>query len=214
MAPICVGSRLSLDEVDIIEAKPSGLMDRCCIDLAEKLEIGEGILTGMVSRGLFLVHGETVEQKWTAIRPFRVNAGPVSAYVLLPEKKRKYLSEIKGGQMVLAVDHKGNTREIEVARNKMESRPALLVRAHSDKLEKIIEKTPALKKCWEAMRVPKGEFHAFLQNAETLMLVDKRGKPVRANLLKKGDKVLAWVENPKVIGTHFGIAVKETILEQ
>lgn len=205
--------KLKMDVAEITEVKSTGSIDRCCIDLSEKLKVGEGMLVGMLARALFLVHSETVKQEWTNTRPFRVNAGPLSAYVLSPEKKRKYLSELKPGVKVVVVNRKGNTREVEVARNKMELRPSLFIKAYSVKLKKIIGKDSKLKKYFRALRVKEGEFYTFLQRAETIMLVNEKGEPVRADLLKKGDKVLAWVENPELVGTHFGTAVKEKIIE-
>ena len=51
------------------------------------------MLVGNSSSGLFLIHAETIESGYVAARPFRVNAGPVHAYVYLPEGATKYLSD-------------------------------------------------------------------------------------------------------------------------
>ena len=40
---------------------------------------GEGLLVGSFARALFLVHSECAESAYINSRPFRVNAGPVSA---------------------------------------------------------------------------------------------------------------------------------------
>ena len=70
-----------------------------------------------------------------AARPFRVNAGAVHAYVLLPEGKTKYLSELKAGDEVLVVRHDGATSVAYVGRNKIERRPLMLVEAEAQMQE-------------------------------------------------------------------------------
>jgi len=181
--------KLSLVEITKIEEVGSG--DRVCIDTDTELKLGEGMLIGSLSRGMFLVHSETVENPYVETRPFRVNAGPVSAYVLVPGGKTRYLVELKGGDPILAVDSKGKSREVKVVRSKIETRPFLLVEA---KLGKV-------------------EFHSFLQNAETIRLVTEDGKAVSVVNLKPGDKVLALVDK-EGMGRHFGMAVEETIIEK
>jgi 3-dehydroquinate synthase class II len=67
----------------VVEIRPVGMGDRACIDLAESLHPGEGILVGSWAKGLFLVHSECEDSGgWINARPFRVNAGPVSRVVL------------------------------------------------------------------------------------------------------------------------------------
>jgi 3-dehydroquinate synthase II len=51
----------------------------------------------------------------------------------------------------------------------------------------------------------------LLQNAETILLVNKDGKPVSISRLKPGDEVLGYFEDT---GRHFGMKVKETIREK
>ena len=58
-----------------------GLGDRVCVDTCSSMIQGEGILVGNSSQALFLVHSESVENPFVNTRPFRVNAGPVHAYV-------------------------------------------------------------------------------------------------------------------------------------
>ena len=55
------------------------LMCRACVDLACLLKPGEGLLVGSFARCLFLVHSECEDSQYINSRPFRVNAGPVSA---------------------------------------------------------------------------------------------------------------------------------------
>src|SRR5213594_1835475 len=72
-----------------------GLGDRVCVDTCSLLRRGEGLLVGNTSAGLFLIHAETIETGEVAARPFRVNAGPVHAYIYLPGGTTKYLSELR-----------------------------------------------------------------------------------------------------------------------
>jgi 3-dehydroquinate synthase II len=182
-----VGVKLQVAKVTNI--KPVGMGDRVCVDTCSLFEKGEGMLVGSQSSGLFLVHSETIESPYVAARPFRVNAGPVHAYTLLPNGKTQYLSELKSGDEVLAVDAKGNTRVLVIGRMKIEKRPLLLVEA----------------------RVGGKTMSTILQNAETIRLVDKNGRALSVSSLKKGDEVLVHAEEG---GRHFGIAVKETIEEK
>ena len=64
--------------------RQAGLGDRACVDTCSQMEQGQGMLVGNSSGGLFLVHAESVENPYVAPRPFRVNAGPVHAYIRVP----------------------------------------------------------------------------------------------------------------------------------
>jgi 3-dehydroquinate synthase II len=181
--------KIELKSGTVKTLKPVVMGDRVCIDTASLLKIGEGMLIGSQANGLFLVHSETLESEYVASRPFRVNAGAVHAYVLIPGGKTKYLSDLKAGDDVLAVDSKGNTRTVVVGRVKIEKRPLMLLEVESEgKL-----------------------FKTLLQNAETITLVNKRGKPVSISRLKKGDEILLFI---KEIGRHFGMEVKESLIER
>ena len=147
------------------------------------------MLVGSQSNALFLVHSESIETQYVAARPFRVNAGPVHAYTRMPDGSTKYLSELASGDEVLAVDSKGNTRPVVIGRLKIEKRPLMLIEAECNgKMLKTI-----------------------LQNAETIRLVDKKGKAVSITALKEGDEIMAYTEDT---GRHFGMKVAETITEK
>ncbi|MFQ6137337.1 MAG: 3-dehydroquinate synthase II [Candidatus Hydrothermarchaeales archaeon] len=181
--------KLTLRKATIETLKPVGMGDRVCIDTASLLEVGEGMLIGSQANGLFLVHSETLETEYVAARPFRVNAGAVHAYVLAPDKKTNYLSEIEAGDEVLAVDVEGNFRSVVVGRVKIEKRPLILVEA---KCEGKVYKT-------------------LLQNAETIMLVSGDGEPISISKLEKGDEILLYI---KETARHFGMEVEESIIER
>ena len=153
------------------------------------MKLGEGMLIGNSSSALFLIHSESVENPYVEPRPFRVNAGPVHAYTLLPGGKTKYLSELKSGDESLVINHKGKTQVVIVGRIKIERRPLILVEGE------VREKKMSL----------------ILQNAETIRLVSPEGKPISVVALKKGHEVLSYLEE---VGRHFGMKIEETIVEK
>ncbi|KAK9271896.1 hypothetical protein L1049_002261 [Liquidambar formosana] len=120
---------LSLTKATVTQVHIAGMGDRVCVDLCSLMRPGEGLLVGSFARGLFLVHSECLESNYIASRPFRVNAGPVHAYVAVPGGKTCYLSELKAGKEVIVVDQKGQQRMAIVGRVKIESRPLILVDA-------------------------------------------------------------------------------------
>ena len=180
--------KLELREGKITSLRQLGLGDRVCIDTCSMLNIGEGMLIGNQSSCLFLIHSETLESEYAASRPFRVNAGPVHAYVLMPDGSTRYLSELMGGDEALVVGADGRTRKVVVGRTKVERRPLLLIESEVN-----------------------GErFSTIVQNAETIR-VYSRGKIVSVCKLKLGDPILLKLEKG---GRHFGMYVKETIREK
>ncbi|HEX9908777.1 MAG TPA: 3-dehydroquinate synthase II [Thermoplasmata archaeon] len=179
---------LDLREGKITALRQLGLGDRVCIDTCSMLNIGEGMLIGNTSSCLFLIHSETLDSEYAASRPFRVNAGPVHAYILMPDGTTRYLSELGGGDEVLVVGADGHTRKAVIGRTKVERRPLLLIEAELD-----------------------GQRHStIVQNAETIRVCSK-GQIVSVSKLKVGDPILLKVEKG---GRHFGMSVKETIRER
>jgi len=173
----------------VAAVKPLGMGDRVCVDTCTQMEPGQGMLVGNSSAALFLVHAESLENPYVAARPFRVNAGPVHAYIRVPENKTRYLSELKAGDEVLVVDHQGKTCPATVGRVKIEKRPLMLVTAtHKDR-----------------------EFATIVQNAETIRLTRPDGAAVSVVQLVPGDEILVALEEA---GRHFGHKVTETILEK
>lgn len=178
-----------LVEARVTRIKPVGLGDRACLDTASLLRENEGVLCGSASGGLFLVASEARESGYVASRPFRVNAGAVHAYVLVPGGRTRYLSELHAGDEVLVADPEGRTRSVVLGRVKIERRPLLLVVAETA----------------EGRRV-----HTLLQNAETIRLVGPEGTRSVVDL-KEGDAVLVRLD---MGGRHFGMSVDETVLER
>jgi 3-dehydroquinate synthase II len=176
--------KILLVPAKIISVSQIGTGARVCVDTCDWMEVGEGMLVGSQSAGLFLVEAEVHENPYVASRPFRVNAGPLSMYTLGSQENTRYLSELKAGDEVLIVNHEGNVRRTNVGRTKTEMRPLLLVEAEVD-----------------GKRIK-----TILQNAETIRLVTPKGSsPVTA--IKPGDEVLVHLAAKG--GRHFGISVPE-----
>ncbi|MBN2467546.1 MAG: 3-dehydroquinate synthase II [Deltaproteobacteria bacterium] len=181
--------QVSLMSARITKVEPVTMGDRVCVDTCTAMAVGEGMLVGNSSRAFFLVHSESIENPYVEPRPFRVNAGPVHAYIKVMGGKTRYLSELKAGDEVMVVDYKGKTQPAVVGRVKIERRPLILLEAEAG-----------------------GEaFSLILQNAETIRLTAPDGKPVSVVELKKGSEVLVSIEEA---GRHFGMKVEETIQEK
>jgi len=183
------GGTVGLIPFTVTKIQPVGMGDRVCVDTCSMLADGEGMLMGNTSSAMLLVHAETLENPYVAPRPFRVNAGAVHAYIMLPDGKTAYLSDLSIGGQVLVADAKGAAHTAIVGRTKIERRPLLLVEAVAGTVKVSL----------------------ILQNAETIRLVREDGSAVSVVSLAAGDRVLgAALEG----GRHFGMAVKETIVEK
>ena len=181
--------KIDLVAARVVNLKEIGTGARVCVDTCDLMNPGEGVLVGCQSSGLFLIQAEVRENPYVEPRPFRVNAGPVSLYVLSSPTKTRYLSELKAGDEVLIVDRDGKIRSTNVARVKIERRPMILVEAeHEGKIIKTI-----------------------VQNAETIRFVTSDGSRSVAEL-EVGNEILAHVVKG---GRHFGTLVKEeTVIER
>lgn len=178
-----------LKNLTITNVKSLGSGDRVCIDTVTMMHPGEGMLIGSYSKAMFLIHSESLESEYVASRPFRVNAGPVQAYVMVPGNKTRYLSELEAGDEVLIVDKEGKTKQSIVGRSKIEKRPLLLLEAE-----------------YEGIKIK-----SLVQNAETIRLVDEKGNPISVSDLEKGMKVKGFIDDS---ARHFGMAIDENIIEQ
>ena len=181
--------KYELKVATITNVKPLGSGDRVCVDTTDMMQPGEGMLIGSYSKSMFLVHSESLESEYVASRPFRVNAGPVQAYVMVPGNKTRYLSELETGDEVLIVDKDGKTKKSIVGRSKIEKRPLLLIEAE-----------------YEDMKI-----RSLVQNAETIRLVDENNEPISVSVLEPGMKVKGFIDDS---ARHFGMAIDEQIIEQ
>ncbi|MCX8202143.1 MAG: 3-dehydroquinate synthase II, partial [Candidatus Caldarchaeum sp.] len=183
-------AEVRLVEAVVEEVRDVGVGDRACVDTVTMMEAGEGLLVGSRAYMFFLVHNESVGSSFTSPRPFRVNAGAVHSYVLMPDGSTRYLSELESGDRVLIVSRIGRTRIASIGRVKIERRPLRLVRARVDDVYGTVT----------------------VQNAETIRFVKPSGELVSVTELKKDDKILCHVTQAR--GRHFGMAVEETVVEK
>ncbi len=175
--------QIELTTVKILNSKQLSMGLRVCIDTCDIMTQGEGMLIGCQSSGLFLIQAEVEKNPHVEPRPFRVNAGPVSLYILDSDNKTRYLSELKAGDEVLAVNRKGDFRKVVIGRLKIERRPLTLIEAEMDGYR----------------------MKTIVQNAETVRFVTKDGS-ISVNELNKNDEVLAFRQ---LGGRHFGVLVQE-----
>ncbi len=181
-------NNINLVEAEVTNVKILGSGERACVDTCNIMGLGEGMLIGNSPKMLFLVQSESMEVEYCATRPFRVNAGSIHSYVLLPEGKTKYLYELASGDEALCVNSIGETKKVIVGRNKIENRPLVLIEAKvEDQLGAVI-----------------------LQNAETIRVVVNGGNSISVAQLKIGDKILVKLGEA---GRHFGTAINEKIIE-
>ena len=174
----------------ILDVRDVGTGERVCVDTTSILQLGEGMLIGSKSNFLFLVHNESVGSSFTSPRPFRVNAGAVYCYTVMPDGKTKYLSEIEAGSEVLIVKNNGSSRRVTVGRSKIETRPLRLIRADIE-----------------------GETGTIiLQNAETIRFIKSDGTLLPITEARVGEEILCYIKPPS--GRHFGMEVKEFIVEK
>ncbi len=182
--------KLDLAPARVTAIKPVGLGHRVCVDTLSLLKYGQGMMVGNSSAFTFLVHAETEDNPYVAARPFRINAGAVHAYAMMPGDRTNYLEELRSGKEVLIVGADGATSLAVIGRVKVEVRPMLLIEAE-------LEDGSA-----------KGA--VFLQNAETIRVVSTDGRAVSVVTLKEGDRILCRAD---VAGRHFGMRIQEEIKE-
>ena len=184
--------REELQKSVITRVEPVGLGHRVCADTLSLLKRGQGMLVGNSSAFTFLTHAETEHNEYVAARPFRINAGGVHAYAVMPGDKTCYVGELRSGDEVLIVDKDGRTSLATIGRIKTEVRPMLMITAQ--------------------METPEGTRtgSVFLQNAETIRLVRPDGTPVSVVALRPGDEVICRAD---VAGRHFGMRIQENIRE-
>jgi 3-dehydroquinate synthase class II len=199
---ICRPGQLALTEAEVIEIQHTLMGDRVCIDTTSLLTKEEGMILGATGWGGVFVCSETHPLPYMNFREFRVNAGSVHCYVWGPEGKAVYLSELRAGSAVLAVDVHGNTRAVTVGRVKIERRPLLLITALTHWTY------PGEKEPREVV------IKTFVQNdwhVRVMGVKDANRQVFNSSLIKVGDKLLVHPDWP---GRHLGEKIDETILEK
>ena len=182
--------RLDLKEYHVTEITNAGTGDRVCVDTCSNFHPDEGMLVGSFGGGFLLCCSETHPLPYMPTRPFRVNAGAVSSYVLSSVDRTNYLSELRQGDKVTGVRIDGSTRPLVVGRAKIETRPLLLIKA----------------------RTPDGETASImLQNDWHVRVLGPGGVVHNITELKPGSVVLGYAA---ARSRHVGMEVEEYCLEQ
>ncbi|MFD4643879.1 3-dehydroquinate synthase II family protein [Lentzea sp. NPDC058436] len=176
---------LTLTTLTVEALTHNGLGDRVCVDTASHFAEDEGILVGSFSSGFVLCCSETHPLPYMPTRPFRVNAGALHSYVLGPANRTNYLSELRSGSKVLAVNADGRTRELTVGRAKLESRPMLTITARS----------------------PEGVVvDLMVQDDWHVRVLGPGGKVLNVTELRPGDEVLGHIASEQ---RHVGLPIGE-----
>lgn len=162
---------------------------RVCVDTTSALGRDEGMLIGSTSTGGLMTCSETHYLPYMNLRPFRVNAGALHLYVWGPNDRAVYLSDLRAGSEVLAVNAEGRTRPVTVGRVKIERRPLLLIEAEIDGRE----------------------VNTFIQDDWHVRMMGADGEIRPSAEIRVGDRLLGYLDRP---GRHVGIRIDETIDER
>jgi 3-amino-4-hydroxybenzoic acid synthase len=192
LARLCTPERprLELKEFVVTEIANAGTGDRVCVDTCSNFHEDEGILVGSFGGAFLLCCSETHPLPYMPTRPFRVNAGAVSSYVLSSPERTNYLSELRQGHIVTGVRANGDTRPLVVGRAKIETRPLLLVKT----------------RCQDGATAS-----LMLQNDWHVRVLGPGGFVHNITELQPGSTVLGYTA---ARSRHVGMAVDEYCLEQ
>jgi 3-amino-4-hydroxybenzoic acid synthase len=164
--------------------------ERACVDTCSHFRLDEGILIGSHSQGLILGCSETHPLPYMPTRPFRVNAGALHSYTLTAAGRTSYLSELRCGSEVLAVDSAGRTRMVTVGRVKIETRPLLALDA----------------------RAPSGvPVNLIVQDDWHVRVLGPGGAVLNVTELTAGSRVLGYLPTEQ---RHVGYPIDEFCIEQ
>ena len=182
--------QLELVELEITATASVGMGERACVDTCTYFREDEGILVGSHSKGMILCVSETHPLPYMPTRPFRVNAGAIHSYTLSGSERTNYLSELRAGGKVLAVDIKGQARLATIGRVKIESRPLLSIDAVA----------------------PNGQtVNLILQDDWHVRVLGPGGTVLNSTELRPGTKVLGYLP---LADRHVGYPISEFCLEQ
>ncbi|MGF6901682.1 3-dehydroquinate synthase II [Paraburkholderia sp. GAS348] len=166
-----------------------GLGYRACIDTTHMFEPDEGLLVGSTSTGGLLCCPEVFHLPYMELRPFRINAASVHSYVFHASDRTSYISELKAGSQITAVNASGRTRQIYVGRVKTEIRPLILIEVTFDGGENV---------------------NIVMQDDWHVRVFSDQALPRHVTELRPGDRVLGFTTQP---GRHVGVKVDEHIIE-
>jgi 3-amino-4-hydroxybenzoic acid synthase len=181
--------QLELAELKVTAVSHVGMGERACVDVCSILRRDEGMLVGSHSKGMILCVSETHPLPYMPTRPFRVNAGAIHSYTLAGQGRTRYLSELRAGSKVLAVDVRGAARLVTVGRVKIESRPLI---------------------CVEAVAANGQGVNVFLQDDWHVRVFGADGAVLHSTELEPGDGLLGHLPTAD---RHVGYAIDEFCLE-
>jgi 3-amino-4-hydroxybenzoic acid synthase len=181
---------LDLVTLDVTGVSYAGLGERACVDTCTWMRPDEGILVGSHSKGLILCASETHPLPYMPTRPFRVNAGAIMSYTLATGVRTQYLSELRAGSTVLAVDSAGRTRPVTVGRTKIETRPLLAI---------------------DAVAADGRAVNLIVQNDWHVRVIGPGGAVLNSTALRPGDTVLGYLPTAD---RHVGYPIDELCYEQ
>lgn len=180
--------KFDLQEAVVTNIKPAGMGSRICIDTTSELKQTEGMLLGSTSNGGLLTCSETHFLPYMNLRTFRVNAGGLHLYVWGPDDRAVYLSDLRAGSVVYAVDHTGNARIVTVGRIKMESRPLLYIECEINGIK----------------------INTFIQDDWHVRMFGSKGGILPSSEIRTGDRLLGYIDEP---GRHVGLKINESLKE-
>jgi 3-dehydroquinate synthase class II len=201
-----------LCDIEIEEMKGIGRCDNVCLTFSS-FKRGHCILAGPYNRALFMVPLAS-----------KVNAGPVSMYVLCKDKKTKYLSkgELKQGDKLLTMDSMGNESSAIFEKNEIEIMPMVYIaEKHRISGNDIFSLIDSNKK--DYFNIYREIFHLKERKTEKSVHVldinkyKNKKKDICAYLdvativpdlnvkYKVGDKIMAYIQMPGLSSRHFGI---------
>jgi 3-amino-4-hydroxybenzoic acid synthase len=180
---------IALTELEVVATAHIGMGERACVDTCTYFRQDEGILVGSHSKGMVLCVSETHPLPYMPTRPFRVNAGAIHSYTLARDGHTRYLSELRAGSQVLAVDVNGRTRTVTVGRVKIETRPLLSVDAVAPGGQRV---------------------NLILQDDWHVRVLGPGGAVLNSTELRPGDRVLGHLPTAD---RHVGYPVDEFCLE-
>lgn len=183
------GSKFDIEVGTIVRTTHLGPGFRACIDTTHLFEPNEGILVGSTSTGGILCCPEVFHLPYMELRPFRINAASVHSYVFQSNDRTSYISEMRAGSPLTAIDANGNSREIFVGRVKTEIRPLILI---------------------EAVFPGDRKVNVIMQDDWHVRIFSDKALPLNVTELKPGDRILGFGTTP---GRHVGVKVDEQIIE-
>ncbi|WP_327305689.1 3-dehydroquinate synthase II [Streptomyces sp. NBC_01298] len=180
--------QVDLVAAEVTDVRSIGMGVRGCVDTADLFDPDEGMLVGSTSSGGLLVCAEVHYLPYMNLRPFRVNAGASHSYLWTPAGRTAYITDLRAGEPVLAVNTSGRARPVVVGRVKSEIRPLRLIEC----------------------RIGDSTINTIVQDDWHVRLFDADGKVRNCTTIMPGDRMMAVAAKP---GRHVGISVSETIVE-